>query len=276
MNFIDLLLQNPILLTIDLLIVTYLIYLLIKFARQTRAMGLLVGVLIVVATKMLSDVMRLYALSFVIDQVITWGVMAIIVIFQPEIRRTLEQLGSTFRWQKDSVSANSQDVVEQIVEATQYLSKRYIGALICLENQSTLERFAKTGVPLKANLSAQLLMNMFTPNTPLHDGAVIVSKKTILAASCVLPLTEKTDLPQELGTRHRAALGLSEHTDAFTIVVSEETGNISVAFKNELYRRLTIDELERMLILHVYPTQTAKKVSFFDRLKELFGGDARV
>lgn len=275
MSILDNFVQNPILMSIDILLMTYLIYVLIKFAKKTRAMAVLNGVLLIIVVKLLSDAFRLYALSFVIDQVITWGVIAIIIIFQPEIRRSLEQLGNTMFLKKNSVVQQNNETVDSLVEASKYLSKRYIGALICIENRVNLRQYVNTGVPLNANISSQLLINIFTPNTPLHDGAVIIKQDDILAASCVLPLTENKDIPQELGTRHRAGLGLSEQTDAFTIIVSEETGDISVAFDNQLYRRLNEEDLVDLLQRHVYKTQDTKSSqTIWQKIKisKVFGG----
>lgn len=273
MEFLNQFLKSPILISIDILVVSYIIYVLIHVARQSQAASVLKGIALVVLVKTISQTLRLYALNWIIDQVITWGVIAIMIIFQPEIRRYLEQLGQNSFFQPKKKALNHTPV-DDIVEATAYLSKRYIGALICIENKSALQAYVNSGVLLRAELSSQLLINMFTPNTPLHDGAVIIRDNTIIAASCVLPLSENTSIPQELGTRHRAAIGLSELTDALTIVISEETGDISVAHRHELYRQLTIEKLSVLLNETLYQPNEVEN-SFPEKIKAIlvkFGG----
>lgn len=273
MEFFNQFLKSPILISIDILVVSYIIFVLIYVARQSQAASVLKGIALVVLVKMVSQTLQLHALNWIIDQVITWGVIAVMIIFQPEIRRYLEQLGQNSFLQSKKKELNNMPV-DDILEATQYLSKRYIGALICIENKSSLQTYINTGVLLRAQLSSQLLINMFTPNTPLHDGAVIIRDDSIVAASCVLPLSENTSIPQELGTRHRAAIGLSETTDALVIIISEETGDISVAHRHELYRQFTVEQLAELLTQTLYqPQQTAK--TFPEKVKAIlvkFGG----
>ncbi|QTU82858.1 diadenylate cyclase CdaA [Carnobacteriaceae bacterium zg-C25] len=275
MDFLTQLMSHPVLITVDILIVTYIIYILINFARQSQAVSVLKGVVSIVGIKIISQTVQLYALNWIIDQVINWGVIAMLIIFQPEIRRSLEKLGQNplFNSKKDDIA---QDNIEAMVEAITYLAKRYIGALICIEYKSSLNAYANTGVPLNAKISSQLLINIFTPNTPLHDGAVIIQDNQLAAASCVLPLSENTAIPQELGTRHRAAIGLSELTDALTIIVSEETGHISATHHHELHRQLTPEELTQLIRQVVIDDgmQTGQQ-PFKERLKTVlvkFGG----
>lgn len=273
MEFLNQFLKSPILISIDILVVSYIIFVLIHVARQSQAASVLKGIALVVLVKIVSQTLQLHALNWIIDQVITWGVIAVMIIFQPEIRRYLEQLGQNSFLQSRKKALNHTPV-DDIIEATQYLSTRYIGALICIENKSSLQTYVNTGVLLRAQLSSQLLINMFTPNTPLHDGAVIIRDDTIVAASCVLPLSENTSIPQELGTRHRAAIGLSETTDALIIIISEETGDISVAHRHELHRQFTIEQLSELLSQTLYqPQQTTK--TFPEKVKAIlvkFGG----
>lgn len=263
-------LKSPILIAVDVLVVSYIIYVLINVARHSQAASLLKGVVLVVFVKIISQTLQLHALNWIMDQVITWGVMAIMIIFQPEIRRYLERLGQTSLFNNDKTKKTSVDVVDNITEAVSYLSKRYIGALVCIENKSGLNNYVRTGVVLGAKLSSQLLINIFTPNTPLHDGAVIIQQDRIAAASCVLPLSENTSIPQELGTRHRAAIGLCEKTDALTIVVSEETGHISLTYQNDLHREITVDELGEFLREIIYVNKPSGKTSAFKKMRAIF------
>lgn len=273
MEFLNQILKNPILISVDILVVSYIIYVLIHVARQSQAASVLKGIALVILVKIVSQIFQLYALNWIIDQVITWGVIAVMIIFQPEIRRYLEHLGqNSFFQQKKKVVAYTP--VDDILEATSYLSKRYIGALMCIENRSSLQTYVNTGVLLGARLSSQLLINTFTPNTPLHDGAIIIRDNIIEAASCVLPLSENATIPQELGTRHRAAIGLSESTDALTIIVSEETGDISVTYRNEFHRQLTIEQLGDLLAKTLYQSEKTTK-TFFEKVRAIlvkFGG----
>lgn len=252
---------------IDFIIVSYLIYVVINFSKNTRILSVLKSVALIGVIKMLSDLLNLKALNFIIDQVMTWGVIAIVIIFQSEIRQTLEQWGSSNLFvQKKYVMTDDANRIEEIVKAIAYLAKRNIGALIVLEKQSTLQTIINSGVLVNGHISSQLLINLFVPNTPLHDGAVIIGNNKILAASCLLPLTQKEDIPQELGTRHRAAIGLSEKTDAFTIVVSEETGQISLANKQQLYRYLSVESLRQILIDNFVSNHTIN-VTLWDKIK---------
>lgn len=255
--------------TVDILIVAYIIYLLLKLAKDTQVMNLLKGVLLIVAVKMVSDYLTLYTLSWIIDQVITWGVVALIVIFQPEVRLYLTQLGKNNFLKRKKEPINQQEkLIEELSTATQYLSKRSIGALISIEMTTPLNSFASTGVMLNAAVSNQLLINIFIPNTPLHDGAIIIRGDKIISASSVLPLSENPDIPQELGTRHRAALGMSEQTDAIVIVVSEETGDISIAYKGGLNRHLTQQQFETLLTLELFDESANEKRSRFPLLQQ--------
>lgn len=260
---------------VDVVIVAYLFYMLIRFSKKTHTMNVLKGIAFVVLIKVLSDFLRLYTVSWIIDQVITWGVIALIIIFQPEIRRSLDQLGQSRWFRKREVRvSHSQYMVEQLVEAIKYLSKRNIGALICLELENSLSSYAHSGVKMDAHLTSQLLINVFIPNTPLHDGAVIVKQGRLEAAGCVLPLSEDATIPQELGTRHRAAIGLSEKTDALIVVISEETGDVSISHHQTLHRKLKLIDAQTILEKYLLRSDEREQ-SFKDKVLSFFHGEER-
>lgn len=219
---------------IDIFIVTFFIYQLIKLLRGTRATELLKGILVIVMIKVFSTFFQLYTTEYIIDFVIQWSAIALIVIFQPELRRTLEHLGRGTLFTSEKKMNPSKEAIEDIGEAVEYMSKRHIGALISIEMKAPLTEFIKTGIPIHAEISSELLINTFIPNTPLHDGAVIIKDYQIATAASYLPLSESPTIPKKYGTRHRAAIGLSEETDAITIVVSEETGDISIAHRSSM------------------------------------------
>ena len=220
---------------IDILVIWFLIYELLLLIRGTRAVQLFRGILIIILVKVVSWYIGLSTVSWVMDQIINWGVIAIVIIFQPEIRRGLEHLGrGTFFTHNQTANETEEETIKQLDQAIQYMSKRRIGALISIEMKTGLEEYIETGIPLDADISGALLINTFIPNTPLHDGAVIIKNNRISVAAAYLPLSDSKLIPKELGTRHRAAVGISEVTDALTIVISEETGEVSITKDNEL------------------------------------------
>lgn len=251
----------------DVLIVTFLFYKTIIMVQGTRAIEILKGILIVLLIWILSGVLGLETLKFILSQVILYGLLGIMIIFQPELRNALEKLGrQNLRGKGSSIAVSSTSkMIDDIVKSVEYMSIRHIGALISIEMKDNLSEYIKTGIRLNAEISKELLMNIFTPNVPLHDGALIIKDGRIEAASCYLPLSERMDIPKELGTRHRAGIGLSEVTDAVTVIVSEETGSISLTHKNELYRGITIDELRKHLevLLSVPDKEKAKRKPLF-------------
>ncbi|GLB47115.1 membrane protein [Philodulcilactobacillus myokoensis] len=225
---------------LDILVVWFIIYELIILLKGTKAVQLFRGIIIIAVIKIISVYLGLDAVSWLMDQVINWGVIAIIVIFQPEIRRGLEHLGRGSvlrRNQKEGIEIKH--MISSLDTAIQYMSKRRIGALITIQMDTGLEDYIETGIKLDADISGELLINTFIPNTPLHDGAVIIRNQRIAVAAAYLPLSQSNLIPKELGTRHRAAVGISEVTDALTIVISEETGEVSITKDNELIRGLT-------------------------------------
>ncbi|TOZ06052.1 TIGR00159 family protein [Levilactobacillus brevis] len=225
---------------LDILVVWFVIYELIVMLRGTKAIQLFRGVILILIVRFISAYLGLNTVSWLVDQVINWSVIAIIIVFQPEIRRGLEHLGrgSLFvRVRHENEAANK--VIDGLDKAIQYMSKRRIGALITIQRDTGLEDYIETGIDLDAELTGELLINIFIPNTPLHDGAVIIRDNRVAVAAAYLPLSESNLIPKELGTRHRAAVGISEVTDALTIVISEETGEVSITKNNELLRGLT-------------------------------------
>lgn len=234
---------------IDIVVVWYVLYKLLGLIQGTKAVQLLKGIFVIVIAKIATSLFGLSTLDYLLKQVIEWGFVGIVIIFQPEIRRALEQLGRGKIFQR---SGNHQEeeqtrLIEAMKKSVSYMAKRRIGALISIEKETGLTEYIETGIAMDATVSSELLINIFIPNTPLHDGAVIMQKDKIAAAACYLPLSESPFISKELGTRHRAALGLSEVTDAITIVVSEETGAISLTVNGNLHRDLKIEEFEALL-----------------------------
>ncbi|QKS69826.1 TIGR00159 family protein [Paenalkalicoccus suaedae] len=235
---------------VDIVLVAYVIYKLIMIIRGTRAVQLVKGITVILAVWFLSGFLGLNTLQFIMQQAVTYGLLAIIIIFQPELRRALEQLGRG-RFFSSSGGENEQEVkenIEHLINASKYMGKRRIGALITLERDTGMSDYVETGIAMNAKLTSELLINVFIPNTPLHDGAVIIKNDEILAAGCYLPLSENPFISKELGTRHRAALGVSEVSDAITIAVSEETGSISVAMEGDLHRNVDEAALRKLLV----------------------------
>ncbi len=235
---------------VDILLVWFVIYKLIMVIRGTKAVQLLKGITVIVVVRIISSFLGLSTLQWLMDQALTWGFLAIIIIFQPELRRALEQLGRGKLFTRSGVDDEEEHakMIEAVVKSVQYMAKRRIGALISIERETGMGDYIETGIPLHAKVSSELLINIFIPNTPLHDGAVILQKSQVSAAACYLPLSESPFISKELGTRHRAALGISEVTDSITIIVSEETGNISVTKNGELHRDLEPDSFSDLLM----------------------------
>ncbi|MGT2742133.1 diadenylate cyclase CdaA [Streptococcus plurextorum] len=233
---------------LDVLIVTYLIYRFIKALAGTKVMTLIQGVVFFVLTKIVAEWLGLTTISYLMNQVITYGIIAGVVIFAPEIRVGLERFGRASNLFMANQSAKDEEkLIDALLKSVGYMGPRKIGALIAIEGSQTLREYRMSGIPLEADISSQLLINIFIPNTPLHDGAVIIEGKKIMTACSYLPLSESQAISKEFGTRHRAAIGLSEHTDAVTLIVSEETGAISVAYKDNFIHDLSLEELEKLL-----------------------------
>lgn len=244
---------------IDILLVFYVIYKLIMLIRGTKAIQLLKGIMVIIGIWFLSTFFGLKTLEWIMNQAINFGLLAIIIIFQPELRRALEQLGrGRFFSRSGREEEETEKMVDAIIKATTYMAKRRIGALMAFERETGLHDYVETGIPMDANLTSELLINVFIPNTPLHDGAVILKDNSIIAAACYLPLSESPFISKELGTRHRAALGISEVTDCLTVVISEETGQISLTKNGEIQRGLDKETLRELLLKELQPaTMTA-------------------
>jgi uncharacterized protein (TIGR00159 family) len=234
----------------DLLVVTLIVYWLLWVARGTRATQLIRGIAILLALAFfLGTSLQLTTLNWVLSQIWPALVVAVPVIFAPELRRALEQLGQTGAWLHFSPSSEAiqERTVDELVRAAAQLARHRYGALIVLERETGLQNFVERGVPIDAHLTRQLLINIFYPNSPLHDGAVVIRDGRVSAASVVLPLTDNISATGQLGTRHRAAIGVTEVSDALAVVVSEETGQIAVAHNGRLIRNLDQDRLRRVL-----------------------------
>lgn len=255
---------------IDILVIWFLIYELMVLVRGTRAVQLFKGIIIIIVVKLISWYFGLTTVSWVMDQIINWGVIAMVVIFQPEIRRGLEHLGrGTLFTRTKTENQEEEALILQLDQAIQYMSKRRIGALISIEMDTGLEEYIETGIPMDAEVTGALLINTFIPNTPLHDGAVIIKGGRIAVAAAYLPLSDSKLIPKELGTRHRAAVGISEVTDALTIVISEETGGVSITKDNELIRDMTRENYLKFLRAHLYKKESAVQNKLWDRLYSL-------
>ena len=246
---------------LDLLIVWYVLYLLITVFKGTKAIQLLKGIVVIVIGQQVSKMLNLTATSKLFDIVIQWGVLALIVIFQPEIRRALEQLGrgSFLKRYTNTYSRDEEKLIQSVSKAVQYMAKRRIGALIVFEKETGLQDYIETGIPMNSDISQELLTNVFIPNTPLHDGAMIIQGSKIAVAASYLPLSDSVKISKSLGTRHRAAVGISEVSDAFTVVVSEETGDISVSFDGKLRRDISNEVFEELLAEHWFGAHFQKK-----------------
>lgn len=237
---------------LDILIVAYFIYRLIKALAGTKIMSLIQGVVFFIILKFVAEWIGFTTITYLMNQVITYGVIACVVIFAPEIRSGLEKFGrSTQVFSQTQQVSDEEKLVKALVKSVAYMSPRKIGALISIERTQTLQEYISTGIPLDADISSQLLINIFIPNTPLHDGAVIISGNKIATACSYLPLSESMAISKEFGTRHRAAIGLSENSDALTIVVSEETGGVSITSKGEFLHDLTKENFEAILRTHL-------------------------
>lgn len=235
---------------IDIVIVAYVFYKILMLIRETRAEQLIKGLIILLVAMKLSEWAKLYVVHFILQNTMTLGLIALIIVFQPELRRALEYIGRNKIFtakmaeeQEESLNRN----VHELVNAVVSLSREQIGALIVMERQTGLNEIVSTGVKIDAEMSSGLLINIFIPNTPLHDGSVIIRRDRILAAGCFLPLSANQTISKELGTRHRAALGIAEQSDALVIIVSEETGTISVAMNGKLSRYLDANTLTSII-----------------------------
>ena len=261
-------------LIIDITIVIFLMYCFFKIVRGSRAWQLIKGIALLIIATWMSGLFNLKILNWILTGIMNLGVIAIIVIFQPELRRALEQLGTNkltqfFGIDKDLSTKTKEDIYKVVIAATE-LSKAKTGALIVLERDIKIQDIIATGIPMNAEVSPQLLVNIFEPKTPLHDGAVVISGNKIAAAACVLPLADDKDIAKELGTRHRAAIGISKESDSIVVVVSEETGKISVAKDGTLIADVREDVLKKILISNIVTKRfSVEKKERKSKVKEL-------
>lgn len=262
---------------IDVLVIAYLIYIVITWIKDTRTWAVFKGVVIVLSVAMIAYVFQLHTLWFVISKTITIGAMALLVVFQPELRRALEQIGRGNMFsaiisssENNDYEGISDDSIEALIKGCMHMSKYKTGALIVMEQNTKLGDVERTGIKIDAVLTSQLLINIFEKNTPLHDGAVIIRNNRVSAATCFLPLTDSMDISLELGTRHRAAIGISEVTDAIVIVVSEETGGVSYVRNGKIKRNVDSELMKKILISTRRKKRTERK--FLDRKKAIWKG----
>ncbi|UVI29771.1 diadenylate cyclase CdaA [Paenibacillus spongiae] len=239
---------------VDIAIVSYIIYKLFVLVRGTRAVQLLKGIFVLVGTWAISTWFNLYTLKWLMNQMFTFGVVTVLIIFQPELRRALEQLGRGKLFSRSSVvERDVSDRISEIIKSINYMAKRKIGALIVFERDTGLSDYIESGIQMESIVSSELLINIFIPNTPLHDGAVIVRGNQIMAAGCYLPLSENPFISKELGTRHRAGIGVTEVCDAVSIIVSEETGQVSLAVGGMIVRDIKEESLISKLFEELNP-----------------------
>ncbi|MBO5453392.1 MAG: diadenylate cyclase CdaA [Clostridia bacterium] len=238
---------------LDIIITSFAIYWLIRFIHQTKAETLAKGIVFLIVVLQLSGILNLNVVNFILASVMQVGLLAVIVVFQPEFRKALEHVGKNkfrkiFGINSSDEPDSSEETVTEICDAVKYMSEKRIGSLIVIPGQMPIENKYTPGIRVNGDITKELLVNIFYPNTPLHDGAAIISNGKVEWAACILPLTQNDNLNSELGTRHRAAIGMSESSDATVIVVSEETGKISVARRGDLARSLNYESLKKILV----------------------------
>lgn len=251
---------------LDLIIVVFLIYKTFRILKETRAWQLIKGILTLLIITLISDFVNFRILNYILTSLMSYGVIMVIIIFQPELRRALEQLGTTqfrkFLGIEEDIKIKTKENIYKIAIAATELSKDRKGGLIVIERDIKIKDIIATGIAMNSEISPQLLVNIFEPKTPLHDGAVVISDNKIAAAACMLPLSDDKDIARELGTRHRAAIGISKESDALVVVVSEETGKISIAKDGTLIADIREDVLKKILIKNLIvepPVQPRKK-----------------
>ena len=259
---------------LDMTIVIFLLVYFVKVAKKSRVWQLLKGIVLLIVITILSNLLELRLLYFILTSFMSYGVIALLIIFQPELRRAIEQLGSStfsklFGIDK-SIRDKTKEDIYKVVIAAEEMAKSKTGALTVFERDIKIQDIIETGIKLDAEISPQMLVNIFVPKTPLHDEAVIISNNKITAAACILPLADDKDIARELGTRHRAAIGISKESDAIAVVVSEETGKISIAKDGTLIADVKEDALKRILIKNLVTAKfgSEKRVSKINSMKE--------
>lgn len=255
---------------IDVAIVSFIIYNMIILVRRTRAVSLLKGIFLLLIVWGISTLFNLYTLKWLLNQMFPLGVLTILIIFQPELRRVLEQIGRGGFFSKSSSIESTQlsRMIDEIKRAVRSMSQKKVGALIVFERNTGINEMIESGIKMESQISSELIMNIFTPNSPLHDGAVIIRGEQIMAAGCYLPLSENPFISKELGTRHRAAIGVSEVSDAISLIVSEETGQISLSINGLIVR--DINEESLISKLHEELSEKKETHTALNRVKALF------
>ena len=250
---------------VDILIIAYLIYRVLNFMRKTNASSVIKGIVFLLVMAWLSNFLELKVVTYILDQTLQMGVLVLIVLFQPELRKLFERVGSSrinLIFRKRAKLANAEEIMRNVITAVEAMAENRTGAIIVFEREVGLNDYATTGTRLEANLTSELLQSIFYQNSPLHDGAVLIRDGRILAASCMLPMSNNINLSHDLGMRHRAGVGISERSDAVAVLVSEQSGTISVAVDGMLKRQLPWDTFERLLISEFMPgkAKRAKKL----------------
>lgn len=263
---------------VEIIIIAFLFYTILVWIKSTRAWMLFKGLMVILVFVMIAALFRMNTILWLAEKTINVGVIAIVIIFQPELRRALEQLGrknflrgiASFDFGKNEIETISDKSINELVRACFEMSKAKTGALIVIEDTVVLSEYERTGIAIDAVLTNQLLLNIFEKNTPLHDGAIIVRGDRVVAATCYLPLSDNMELSKELGTRHRAAVGISEVSDSLTIIVSEETGGVSVAVEGRIIRRLDQEGLRnRLKAIQKYEPDNKRKGLLKRRLRNV-------
>ncbi len=261
---------------VDILIVAFLLYELLMLTRQTRASAVLKGLAVLVVASLASDLLGLTALNWLLLNVVNNGAVVLVILFQPELRKALEQIGrgAIRENSRGSDQQENSHIVQELTNCLLSLSRRRVGALIVFEQKIGLKDIIETGTTIDAEISGALVENIFEPNTPLHDGAVVIRGTRLMAAACILTLSEGKSISRELGTRHRAALGVTETTDAVTLIVSEETGVISMAREGRLTRHLDRVALEQVLLSMYHEKEQSLIGTLLQKTKRRKGGAA--
>ena len=259
---------------VDILVVAFIIYKVMLLIRSTSTARVARSILLLLVMTWLTDVVHMYALNWILTKIIEVGVIALVIVFQPELRRVLERFGGknillSFTDSSANRSAEA-SAIEATVQACEIMARARVGVLLVFERQTSLDEYFKTGTLIDAKVTDQLLRNLFFKNSPLHDGAVIIRHGRVAAAGCVLPLSENTHLSSDLGTRHRAGIGMSEASDAVVVIVSEETGTISVAIGGMLKRHLAPQTLEKLLTNELLPEDDGRKKNVVERVRAFF------
>lgn len=264
-GFVSIILRMSIFDLIDIAIVAYIFYKIFMFIKDTRAEQVFKGIVVLLFATVISNLFRLHTLYWILVNAIEVGVIAICIIFQPELRAGFEYIGRTnFKFFEKSNKYEDDDqfnkMIEEIIETLYSLSRQRIGALIIMERETKLSDIINTGTTIDGDVSRQLLINIFIPNTPLHDGAVVIRDFKVKAAACFLPLSQSKDLTKDLGTRHRAGVGVSEVSDCLTLIVSEETGEVSIAKSGKLYRNIARERMTNILKNNLRKNSTEKSL----------------